>query len=102
MTTQPFEDTFDRITFEGPIICPSMFEPSWSKTLYLFWTKYNTHHATVNPSWRSPKNKSCPHGSVTFHGGVLRITQKGLYVRTTIAMVSFHHLPIDAPPWKAA
>jgi hypothetical protein len=27
---------------------------------------------------------------------------KGFYVRTTIAMVPFHRLPIDAPPWKAA
>jgi hypothetical protein len=26
--------------------------------------------------------------------GALRITQKGLCVRTTIAMVPFHHLPI--------
>jgi hypothetical protein len=32
---------------------------------------------------------------------VLRITKKGLYVRTTIAKVPFHDLPIDVPPWKA-
>ena len=50
---------------------------------------------TVNLSRRSPKNKSSP------HGGVLGIAQKGLYVRTTIAMVPFHRLPIDAPPGKA-
>jgi hypothetical protein len=43
-----------------------------------------------------------PHGSAAFHGGVLRITQKDLYVRTTIAMVPVHHSPIDAPPWQAA
>ena len=30
------------------------------------------------------------------YGGVLRITQKGHYVRTTIAMAPLHHLPIDA------
>ncbi|MFZ0930397.1 MAG: hypothetical protein WAN11_17460 [Syntrophobacteraceae bacterium] len=34
--------------------------------------------------------------SAAFQGGVLCITQKGLYVRTTIAMAPFHHLPIDA------
>jgi hypothetical protein len=56
----------------------------------------------VNLSWRSPKNKSSTRGSAVFHGGVLRIAQQGLYVRTTIAKVLFHHLPIDAPPWKAA
>jgi hypothetical protein len=56
----------------------------------------------VNLSLGNPKNKSDPYGSAVFHGGVLRIAQKGLYVRTTIAMVLFHHLPIDAPPWKAA
>ena len=56
---------------------------------------------TLNLSWRSPKNKSSPCGSAVFHGDVLRITQKGLYARTTIATVSFHYLPIDAPPWKA-
>jgi hypothetical protein len=44
---------------------------------------------------KSPK-KSSPHGSAAFHGGVLRIAQKGLYVRTAIAMVPFHLLPIDA------
>ena len=33
------------------------------------------------------------HGSAAFHGGVLHITQKDLYIRTTIAMVPFHHLP---------
>jgi hypothetical protein len=32
--------------------------------------------------------------AAAFHGGVLRITQKGLYVRTTIAMAPFHHLPM--------
>ena len=57
------------------------------------------------------------HGSAAFHGGVsrpppmvlppsmaafLRITQKDLHVRTTIIMVPFHRLPIDAPPWQAA
>jgi hypothetical protein len=42
-----------------------------------------------------PKILSSPHGAA-FHGGVLRITQKSLYVRTTIAMTPFHHLPIDA------
>jgi hypothetical protein len=41
-------------------------------------------------------------GSAAFHGNVLLSTQKDLYVRTTIAMASFHHLPIDAPPWQAA
>ena len=53
---------------------------------------------TVNLPRRSPKNKSSP------HGGVLRIAQKGLYVRITVAMVPFHlhHLPFDAPLWKAA
>jgi hypothetical protein len=56
----------------------------------------------VNLSWRGPKNKSSHCGSAVFHGGVLRIMQKGLYARTTIAMVPFHHLPIDAPLWKAA
>jgi hypothetical protein len=29
-------------------------------------------------------NKSSPHGSAAFHGGVLRIAQKGFYVRTAI------------------
>jgi hypothetical protein len=41
-------------------------------------------------------------GGAAFHGGVYRITQKDLYVRTTIAMAPFHHFPIDAPPWKAS
>jgi len=54
---------------------------------------------TVNLSRRSPKNKSSWQRrffDVEEHGGVLRITQKGLYVRTTIVMAPFHHLPIDA------
>ena len=33
--------------------------------------------------------------SAAFHGGVLRITQKGLHVRTTIATTHFHRFPID-------
>ena len=56
----------------------------------------------VNLSWRSSENKSSSHGAAAFHGGVLPITQKNLYVRTAIAMVPFHLLPIDAPPWQAA
>jgi hypothetical protein len=52
---------------------------------------------------RLPRRRPPYHdGSAAFHGGVVRITQKGLHVRTAIAMVPFHHLPIDTPPWKAS